>query len=303
MVFGLFSKPKSLPPSPVVCKIGFTLDDSLVSMIQLVKEVVPFLQGIPGDREAIIDLTRVQYLGPYAAALLLANYLTGRSSAREHRILSPLEAKASSFMHFSGLNHHLFDLPAPDITHPNNVTAPLQVIKEATWNASNPIIDLVHKHAIISEDAEIYLRVCINEVIQNVEDHAESKFGAVYCARYLVRPQEVRIAIVDCGLGIGATLGRRHPEIASAKMAVERAVAGGISANSRPGNQGIGVSNLWSVVTKQLNGRVFIITEDVAGYSDKAGSLRTTSVGTRFAGTGVFFAVPAKSREEAEKDP
>ncbi len=269
-------------------------------MVQLIRRVEPFLQNIPGGRDAIIDLSRVQYLGPFAVSLLLANYLTGKSSGRQHRIIPPIESKARSFMHLSGLDHHLFERAAPDLNHPDNVTAPLWIIQKATWSAADPVIDLVHKHAVISDDDEIYLRNCVNEVLQNVEDHAKSKFGAEYCARYLTKPQKIRVGIVDCGLGIGTTLAGKHPEIKSAEIALERVVKGGISAKSRPNNLGLGISNLWGHVTNPLKGEIFIITEDVAGKSDKGGNLRMTSLGTKFAGTAVFFTVAAKARENVE---
>jgi len=300
MVFSrIFGKPKPALP-PLICEIDFSLDDDRNTMVEFIRRIELFQREIPAGRDAVVDLSRVQYLGPFAASLILANHLNGTEGARQPRITPPINDKAVSFMHFSGLNHHLFGRAEPDVTHPENVTVPLQIIQKATWNAANPVLELVHKHAVISDDDEIYLRNCIGEVIQNVDDHAKSKFGAVYCARYLVRPQKIRIGIVDRGLGIGTTLAQRYPEINNARIALERVVDGGVSAKSRPNNQGVGISNLWLHVTKQLKGDVFIVTEDVVGYSDRGGNLQTRQVGTRFAGTGVFFTVAAKARVDVK---
>jgi hypothetical protein len=200
--------------------------------------------------------------------------------------------KVKAFTRISWLDFHLHGGDPPDVNHPGNVTVPLQIIKKATWGAADSIIDLVHRHAVISEDNETYLRNCINEVIQNVEDHAQSGFGAVCCARYLATPQKIRVAIVDSGLGIGTTLARRHPEIKNAEHALARVVQGGISAKSRPNNLGVGISNLWGHITQPLNGEIFIITEDVIGYNDRGGRLHAGPLGARFGGTGVFFTVP-----------
>ena len=240
-----------------------------------------------------LDLTRVNYLGPFAAAILLANELQARKGGQPQRTRFPIhKPKVKAFLHFSGLDNHFGNGPAPDTAHPENVTVPLQIVQKATWNAADPIIELVHRHAVLSEDDETYLRNSVNEVIQNVEDHAQSGFGAVYCARYLATPRKIRVAIVDRGLGIGTTLATRHPEIQGAEAAIARVVKGGVTAQSRPNNMGVGISNLWGHITNPLGGEIFIVTEDVLGYSDREGSLRIVPLGVRFAGTGVFFTVP-----------
>jgi hypothetical protein len=207
-------------------------------------------------------------------------------------ILPSKNKRIIAFRHFSGLDHFFNGGSQPDSSHPDNVTVPLQVVERATWNAADPIINLVHKHADLSEDDETYLRNCVNEVIQNVEDHAQSSFGAVYCARYLLKRDAVRVAIVDGGLGIGTTLRKRHPQIVSATAALQQVVVGGITAQSRPNNMGVGISNLWGHVTNPLEGEIIIVTEDVIGWSDRSGRLQVEPLGARFAGTGVFFTVP-----------
>ena len=286
-----WKKPAPPPATAPVCRIDFELSDDRSAISQLLKRSIPFL-GNNRSKDPHIDLSSVQYLGPFAASILLADHLSGITAGHQHQIVLPTHVKVGGFLQFSGLQHFLNGAPLPDANHPENATVPLRVVRKATWNAADPVIDLVHRYAVISEDDEIYLRNTINEVIQNVEDHAQSTIGAVYCARYLLKPAKIRVGIVDRGLGIGSTLATRHPEISNADAALRKVVQGGVSAKSRPNNLGLGISNLWGHVTKPLGGEIFIITEDVIGYSDRSGNLRTESLGARFAGTGVFFTVP-----------
>lgn len=284
-----FKKPSPPPPPTPRCAIDFELSDEHRTIGQMLKRTIPFVEGPSAE----FDLTEIEYLGPFAAAILLANHLQANRDGRPHVVRFPNgKPKVEAFLRFSGLDHHLRGAPLPDTKHPENVTVPLTVVQKATFNAADPIIELVHRHAVISEDDEIYLRNSVNEVIQNVEDHAKSSFGAVYCARYLAKPKKIRVGIVDRGLGIGTTLAHRHPEIESADAALKKVVRGGISAQSRPNNMGVGISNLWGHITNPLQGEIFIVSEDVIGFSDRGGNLRTLPLGARFAGTGVFFTVP-----------
>jgi hypothetical protein len=130
------------------------------------------------------------------------------------------------------------------------------------------------------------------EILQNAEDHSGSAIGAVFCGRYLRNKGKVRVGIVDVGDGIHTTLRREHTDTLNAAMALRRVVAGGYSAKSRKNNMGVGISNLWAIVTQQLRGHIFIVTEDGFAYNDCA-RLKSENVGFHFPGTGVFFTLPA----------
>jgi anti-anti-sigma regulatory factor len=179
------------------------LSDDRNTIAQLLRRTILF-QSQHRDIQSELDLTGVNYLGPFAAAILLANELYSRHAGHPPRIRFPVKPKVKAFLHFSGLDSHFGNGPEPDTAHPENVTVPLRIVQKATWNAADPVIELVHRHAVLSEDDE----------------------------------------------------------------------------------------NLWGHITNPLGGEIFIITEDVMGFSDREGRLRTMPLGVRFAGTGVFFTVP-----------
>jgi two-component sensor histidine kinase len=146
----------------------------------------------------------------------------------------------------------------------------------------------VRRHARISDDVAQYLHICINEAIHNVEDHAASPVGAVMGARFFTRSQEVRIAIVDGGVGIATSLRTRYATFTTAKTCLQKVIEGGYSALSRRNNMGVGISNLCNIVVQQLGGAIIIVSED--GYAKgQAGHMPLAhSLVNRYPGTGVF---------------
>jgi len=276
--------------SEIVCEIDFNLDDRPSAIRALVERIQPLL--LDRQRPWHLDLTRCGYLGPHAGALLIASLLDSRKRGQPARISLPEGSKQlRAFCEVSGLLHYVTGSPFPTSDHPANVTIPIRAIMKASFSDPDPIVGLIRKHVHVSEGTEEYLRICINEVLQNVEDHAMSSVGALVSARFMKDSQQVRVAIVDRGLGIATTLRKRYSDVADAEDALGRVVKGGYSAKSRPNNMGVGVSNLCLIV-QQMGGEIFIVSED--GYADgKAGRQPWAhSLNGLLPGTGVFFIVP-----------
>jgi anti-sigma regulatory factor (Ser/Thr protein kinase) len=281
----------------VNCLIDFNLSDERQSIIQLVKRIQrPSGESLQAPTE--INLKQADYLGPFATAILAADYLHALKSGRPYTILLPNKPRVNAFAAFSGLRHLLYGEAAPDRENPQNVTVPITEIEHTNFTDPDAIINLVNRFATISADQELCLSNAIIEGLQNVEDHSGSVVGAVLCARYLEGKGKIRVAIVDHGQGIWTTLNRKYPEIAGAQTAIQRTVSGGFSAKTKPNNQGAGIRNIWIQIVDQLKGEIFILTEDAIGYNDKGGHLRTESLDARFDGTGVFFTVPVNERAE-----
>lgn len=156
-------------------------------------------------------------------------------------------------------------------------------------NQADPLVRLVSKRMALSADAEDYLRIWFNGSAQNVVDHAKSKIGGVWCARSLHSSATVRIAIVDRGLGIPATVRASHPETRSDEEALLRVRDGGLSAKSLARNMGLGVSNLTSRVLR-LRGEVVLLSGGACVQAMPAAAPRSFPMGeARFPGTAVLF--------------
>lgn len=173
------------------------------------------------------------------------------------------------------------------------MTVPLLQFAQAHFLASDPIIFLVRRHVGLLREDEDYLRYCVNEVIQNVEDHSRSPIGAVLCARFLQGPRQVRVAVTDRGVGIASTLRKRYPDVTNAAIALQRVIAGNYSARSRENNAGLGISFLWNAV-KSLGGTIFILSDDAIAQMQADGQPNIIIRPQQWPGTGVFFSIPVR---------
>lgn len=276
----------------IVCTVDFHVDDRPGSICAFLERISPILgQEAPGAWH--LDLSKSPYIGPGAAAILVTTVLEARRRGQTPRVtLSADPPKVRAFCEFSGVNHYLNGRQPPTDEHPDSATTPIQILTESKFNDPDPIIRLIRHYGGVNDESEDLFRICMNEVIQNVQDHAESAVGCATCARFMKGSGQLRIAIVDRGLGISTTLRRRHTDIPTAQAALERVVQGGYSAKSRPNNRGCGISNLCAIVVHQFQGEIFIVSEGV--FADgKAGRLPVSrQLKTRFPGTGVFFTMP-----------
>ncbi len=268
--------------------IDFNVDDDFSSIRAMMARLVPFSQSSCGS--LLIDLSLSQYLGPDAAVVLTAfvKLLQFQSVAVEVRL--PSHGPLAGFCEFSGLRQQFEGSAAPDPTHPDCVTVPLRFHNQARLRDVEPIERLVRAYVPFSEDRASALQIAFSEVLQNVEDHAKSEVGAISCARLIASRNEVRVAVVDMGLGIVTTLSKRHPQIGSGGAALGRVMAGGWSAMSRRNNAGLGLNNLLLCVTR-TGGRLFVISESGGFLADRHDH-RTVELDFRFPGTGIFFTLP-----------
>jgi anti-sigma regulatory factor (Ser/Thr protein kinase) len=274
----------------ITCKIDFNVHDSLKPVRTLIDRLQAIAEADPA--EAHIDLSKSRYLGPDAIALLAAIIFDRRSRAQRTRVTLPTgPAKLQAFCRFSGFTALVRGEELP--TEAEETVIPLRQITAARWMDADPIIRLVHRHLEISEDLEEYLRICVNEVVQNIEDHAESPIGGVMCARYFAGRRHVRVAIVDRGVGIYTTLKRRYPDTTPGN-ALRRVLQGRFTALSRPNNAGLGLCNL-SAMIEHLGGSFEIVSETSIAHGKGRTHRDFIALARRFRGTAVFFILPMRS--------
>lgn len=274
------------------CKIDFNVNDSFAPVRVLIERVEAMLESA-GSRGCHIDLTKCQYLGPDAVALLAAIIHEMRLQEQSLRVSLPEDpAKLRGFCRFSGLEALVKKAAASD--EPSETVIPLRQIIRARFTDADPIIHLIHRHLDLSDESEEYLRVCVNEVVQNIEDHAESQIGGIMSARYLSRDREVRVAIVDRGVGIYATLKRRYPDTTEHNM-LRRVLRGKYTALSRENNAGLGLCNLSSMI-EYLRGQFVMVSDRAAVIGQADANRKFVALRRRFSGTAVFFTLPMTVR-------
>lgn len=106
------------------------------------------------------------------------------------------------------------------------------------------------------EDALASVRVCIEEILQNIGHHSGIKIGCVH-AQVFEKTDEIHLAISDFGSGIPFNVRKLAPEIDDAR-AVELACQEGFTTKSNVQNRGAGLALLLNIVTGKDRGAVSI---------------------------------------------
>jgi hypothetical protein len=268
---------------------SFKLDDRFETILQFCESLSALWSAPPGE-EWTLDLTGCEYLGPDAATLVFTTFLMGKQMGQHPKVLLPSSPpKVSAFCAFSGLDHYLLKGDRPNPDHPDNETIPLQQFYQTIGNQAAAITRLIRRHFVeLSEDAEFYFGTAFSEVVQNIEDHAESPIGGVSCARYFSRSKHVRVAIADRGVTIAGSLGRQGPPT-SDEHALRLVFVGGRTSKSKVRNLGLGIHNLSQIVTN-LGGELTIYSGNgVATLESGTPSPQFRTVPIRYPGTAVFF--------------
>lgn len=267
-------------------------DDTDGSVQQLVNQLAP-IHELTGFASWTINCSECDYLGPFAAVLLGAAFSNALHLGQKPTVILPnTPPKLAAFCLFSGMKSLFEGDPNPDFDHPESETVPLSPFVEARWNLADDTLRLIRRHIEIDDELEESVRTCISEVAQNVVDHAKSPIGGLLCGRFIASRRELRIAIVDRGIGVFRSLGAKHNDVISSFDALSRVIKGGHSAESRPNNMGLGISNL-CLLMQHLGGRITLISGDARAriIPGKDNHLLDT-LSTPFPGTAVFFTIP-----------
>lgn len=284
-------------------KIDYNVDDIWPDVHKLYTDILSALGGCCSGDRCCIDLSACRYLGPDAAVLLNAFWANYRRLGVDVRVVLPSDPPALiGFCKFSGLEHYLCDGPRPT-AHPSCETVPLSQVYTAHWNIGEPLVQLVRDHlSDLSQDSADYLKLSLSEVIQNIDDHADSPIGGIWCGRFFSGKKSVRIAVTDMGNGIQKTLSRRF-DVKNAVEALQMVTRGGHSSLSRENNMGLGVSNLVSWI-KNCRGVLSLVSgEAVALITESGADLEIHPLRIGFPGTAVFFTLPVEEADIAHDEP
>jgi len=274
---------------PLRIEIDFRLDDQWPALRSFLTRASAIIT--PANRRPwVLDTRNCGYLGPDAAVLIAGLFDRDRERGRGPRVLLPEEPEPlKAFCTFVGLTHRVERGVRPRQDHPRSETVPLHTYFQPIANAERKVVLLVRNHfPNLTEDAAMALGVAVNEVIQNVCDHAESPVGAIMAARYFQNRRDVRVAILDLGVGIPRTLSRVRPEASDPEQALRLVVPGGVSSRSKANNMGLGISNLVDQV-RGRRGEMLLMSAGAAAVLDRDGVVRYERLPIDFPGTGVFF--------------
>jgi anti-sigma regulatory factor (Ser/Thr protein kinase) len=165
------------------------------------------------------------------------------------------ESNPKSYSHCleSGLLNEFGIGPAP---LPNPKSAMVPGVFFSGLGAEWPILALARRFSSLKEDDEDLLRTALHELMMNIKDHSRSSYGGALAARVHPDCQELRVAIVDSGIGIRRSLSGIF-QLNSDKDAIHHALQEGVTSRSQRRNMGMGLNSIHQIAT--ANGGALVL--------------------------------------------
>jgi len=251
---------------------------------------LPFDRIGKGDIEPL-DLSHMKFCDPAGTVALSAYAAT---AARKLKRPLPLQGWDSgsylSRVGFKSLAGYRDDFPRTRLDS-DRLTSLIEVATaKERQSARKDVLNVLGVHHV---GARMVLDYCLEEMLRNVEDHADSPVNALLQAQYYDNRKQVVMAIADTGYGILHSLRQRHQSIADDEEALKNALKAGVSGrNTRKGtNAGLGLTVSSSLVTK-MGGTFQLVTGDTMLEMTKTTQTMRKLGQTRWPGVIVVMLVP-----------
>lgn len=149
--------------------------------------------------------------------------------------------------------------------------------------------------------ARLVLDYCLEEILRNVEDHADSPVNALLQAQYYEQRRQVVLAVADTGHGILWNMRQRHPDLDDDESALRASLQPGVSGrNVRKGtNAGLGLTVTSRLITR-MGGTFHLASGDTLIELGNGGTVVRRLTGARWPGVLVTMTVPRDDRLDWE---
>src|SRR6202048_552810 len=160
----------------------------------------------------------------------------------------------------------------------NNLPALQFLDGDAQHNVVNQAMEILMETIKVQERTQLKaLEWALNEITDNVLNHAESSIGGLVQIQSFPSKNRVSFYVADAGLGIPSTLRKAIPAISSDSDALDRAIREGVTRNKAT-NQGNGLYGTFKCC-EESNGSLLILSNRaVLKYDGKGLSVKADNV-------------------------
>lgn len=239
---------------------------------------------------ASLDLSHTAFCDPAGTVTLAAFAATAQRTARRSVELQGWDREG--YLSRVGLKRfagHRDDFPRRRLVS-DRLTDIIEVrTADERQKVRSNVLDVLNvQHA----GARVVLDYCLEEILRNVEDHAQSPVNALLQAQYYDNRHEVVMAIADTGCGVLQSLRARH-DVSSHEAALKEALRPGVSGrNTRKGtNAGLGLTVSSALIT-QVGGILQLASGDAVLEVRRSGNAAYALRETVWPGLIVVMVVP-----------
>jgi len=229
----------------------------------------PFLHSFIPDNPNTLEITaNKKWISIHPLVLAMVAGLGLKTRSKKQIKFESLEAKSIHYLERMGLFKLLgIDSEINIVEHePAGRFIPLTQVNNSK-DLSNFIVDMIPLLHLDPNQSEP-IKYTISELVRNVLEHSDAKYGAIVCAQYYKKSNTIRIGIVDTGIGIKKAIAISH-KVASDSDALKLALTPGITGTtSRAGgtefNAGAGLFFIKSMA--KFSRDFFVIYSENAMY-------------------------------------
>ncbi|MEW6557903.1 MAG: hypothetical protein AB1349_11225 [Elusimicrobiota bacterium] len=159
------------------------------------------MEIITCKEELSIDLSEVTFIRPIALTVLASTIYQVRTFGTKLTVVLPTPKDTLSYINSIGFQNFLEGKQKEPSDYRSYV--PLYHLNANKPQFVDLLINFIQREGIDDKTSYI-IRLGINELIQNVFDHAKSQVGCFMCSQSYRQKKYIRTAMVDLGVGIPA---------------------------------------------------------------------------------------------------
>ena len=243
-----------------------------------------------GYQDVLLDFSRCESVFPSGMIPLLASVDTLRRDKVDVSIKLPdNEGRLARLFVNTNWAHFLEPtrFPKSETVHDRHLAARRFNDFDQQQRLVNAFMDVVMRNMTLERDVIAGLEWSINEITDNVLNHAECEEGGIVQVSTFRDSRKIAFAVADSGRGILSSLREGHPDIQTDVNAIGEAMKAGITRNPNAG-QGNGIAGALRIAT--MSEGSFSIASGLAQIRVQAGETRNyrRRKAERFQGTVVY---------------
>ena len=237
-----------------------------------------------------MDFSRCESAFPGGMVPLLASVDTLRREGIDLSVTLPDEGDRLARLFVNTNWAHFLEperFPQSDTVHDRHLAAQRFADFDRQQELVNAFMDVVMRNMTLERDVIAGLEWSINEIIDNVINHAECEEGGIVQVSTFREARKIAFAVADAGRGILSSLREGHPDLQTDAHAIGEAMKAGITRNPDAG-QGNGIAGTLRIAT--MSGGAFSVTSGLAQVDVRPDGTRSHKrpKARRFQGTVVY---------------
>lgn len=190
-----------------------------------------------GQTGFTFDFHRTEFAAPVAMAQLVVQAEACRQAGMHFDVIEPEDRRTRRVFEHSNWAHHL-----SPVNYAPNGREPGRWLPVVRYRTDEELLHLVnHTCEVVLREADVRrpalhgLEWALNEIADNVFQHAEAPNGGLVAVTVAAKRRKVQVVVADAGKGIPATIRTGHPHLTTDLRAVRQSLKQGITRSRKVG--------------------------------------------------------------------